>query len=156
MTDHCPACGGTIPGGRAGCQAVWDELFTQALNATASAPLPGAAFDAYCMQHPATYCVSAKSYAAHLTRLCCGVEQGGDPQVLAAIQKWLNGAVPLEKPPVLTTVGQLTIVDVQQAPLLNRPQVAQAWMQNVWEAYAPQHALARAWVQAAVGNARKR
>ncbi|GAC1654933.1 MAG: hypothetical protein NVS4B8_30120 [Herpetosiphon sp.] len=38
------------------------------------------AFDAYCMQHIEPYCHSAKSYAAHLTRLCCGIEYGGDGQ----------------------------------------------------------------------------
>lgn len=50
------------------------------------------------MQHPDTYCRSAKSCAAHLTRLRRGLEHGADPKVYRAIQRWLNGAVALEKP----------------------------------------------------------
>lgn len=50
--------------------------------------------DAYCLQHPERYCVSAKSLAAHLTGLCCAFEHGGHPSVNAAVQRWLNGASP--------------------------------------------------------------
>jgi predicted amidophosphoribosyltransferase len=90
-----------VVGGRDGCQAVFDELTARAYADVAYASVRDLAFDAYCMQHLDSYCRSAKSYAAHLTRLCCGLEYQGDPKVYEAIQKWLNGAVKIEKPPVL-------------------------------------------------------
>ena len=67
----CPACGAVVAGGRAGCQAVFDELTARAYADLAYASTRNLAFDAYCLQHLETYCHSAKSYAAHLTRLCC-------------------------------------------------------------------------------------
>jgi len=111
------------------------------------------AFDAYCLQHPETYCRSAKSYAAHLTRLCCGLEYDGDPAVYAAIQRWLNGAVPLEKPEVLARRGTLTVADVARArdgqEYIER---VRAWAENVWAAYATQHDRAHTWLRAAIGT----
>ena len=56
------------------------------------------AFDAYCMQHPEDYGASARSYAAHLVGLCCGVERAGDAKAYRAIPHWLNGPKTIEKP----------------------------------------------------------
>ncbi|MCB9136277.1 MAG: hypothetical protein H6636_12680 [Anaerolineales bacterium] len=137
-TTSCPACGAHISGGLEGCEALWHELLY-------SGAVSGPAFDAYCMQHLDKYCASAKSYAAHLTRLCCGVEMDADPRVYAAIQKWLNGNRKLEKPPILSHLGEMTIADVHDA------QTARAWMENVWAAYASQHELARGWIREALG-----
>ena len=64
------------------------------------------AFDTYCMQHPEKYCRSAKSYAANLTRLCCGLEFNGDSKVYEVIHRWLDGRLTLDKPPVLTYRGR--------------------------------------------------
>jgi hypothetical protein len=75
------------------------------------------AFDAYCMQHLEQYRRSAKSYAAHLTRLCCGLEYDGDPQVYEAIQKWLNGTVDIKKPEAPGPRGAMTVADLR-APAL--------------------------------------
>jgi hypothetical protein len=105
------------------------------------------AFDAYCMQHPATYCRSAKSYAAHLMRLACGVEHDGARTVYDAIRRWLDGHVQLEKPPVPEHRGEITIADIAAAD----NDVIRAWAENVWAAYAEQHALARGWIAAALG-----
>jgi hypothetical protein len=155
---HCPDCGAPVAGGRAGCQALYDALAVPGSGALGGPNRLGGmrrdlAFDAYCMQHPDTYCRSAKSYAAHLTRLCCGLEYGGDPQVYRAIQRWLNGVVPLEKPEMLAERGQMTVADLQAA---SSPQemerLGQAWAEDVWEAYASQHALARQWIQIAVSS----
>jgi hypothetical protein len=145
--DRCPDCGAAA-GGRAGCQALWDEIAARAYTDLAYAATRDLAFDAYCMQHPGTYCVSAKSYAAHLTRLCCGVEYGGDPQVYAAINRWLNGRVALEKPEVLRERGSLTVASLQGARDADEHrQLVQAWAKDVWEAYSSQHDLARGWVR---------
>ncbi len=142
-SPQCPSCRGAIPGGLEGCRALWHELFY-------SGVVGGPAFDAYCMQHLDEYCASAKSYAAHLTRLCCGVEHDGDPHVYAAIQKWLNGPRQLEKPPILPFWGAMTIADVWEASPAARAGVTQAWIASVWAAYASQHDLARAWIQDAL------
>jgi hypothetical protein len=109
------------------------------------------AFDAYCMQHPETYCRSAKSYAAHLTRLCCGLEHDGDPAIYAAIQKWLNGNILLNKPQVLSMRGTLTIADVARSrDGQEYKKQVRAWAESVWAAYATQHNLVRMWLKAAI------
>jgi len=92
--DRCPACGATVSGGREGCQALMDDIQARAYSNPAFAATFNLGFDAYCMQHPEKYCVSAKSYAAHLTRLCCGVERGGEDSIYRAINRWLSGNPP--------------------------------------------------------------
>lgn len=68
-------------GGWEACQALFDELALLAYSDPGYAAVHSLAFDAYCMQHPQRYCVSTKSYAAHLARLCCGLEYEGDPDI---------------------------------------------------------------------------
>ncbi len=143
-TARCPDCGAAVDAGREGCQLLFDTL-------SQSGALPNAAFDAYCMQHLERYCKSGKSYAAHLTRLCCGMEHNSDAQVFSAIQRWLNGNVAIEKPTLLASVGRLTIADVAAAQDTGaRAQVAQEWVDSVWLAYASQQELARRWIREAV------
>jgi predicted amidophosphoribosyltransferase len=149
--DRCPDCGALVRGGRAGCQALWDEIASQAYQNLERASVHNLAFDSYCMQHPETYCRSAKSYAAHLTRLCCGLEHDGDPALHAAIQKWLNGNVPLAKPEVLSSRGTLTITHVATArDSQEYRERVRAWAEDVWAAYARQHDMARTWLKAAI------
>ncbi len=153
MQDRCPECGAPIPGGRAGCQAVYDELAARAYSNPeyASAHLVG--FDAYCVQHLTRYCRSAKSYAAHLTRLCCGLEYGGDPQVYAAIQKWLNGPAKIDKPEAPSYLGRMTVADARAArDAQEYSRLVNEWARSVWEAYAGQHELARRWIEEAAGR----
>ena len=114
----------------------------------------GAAFDAYCMQHLAVYCKSAKSYAAHLTRLCCGIEYNGNEKVYKAIQTWLNGKVDIVKPTPLAFLGKLTIADVRDAPPAHKADTVENWISDVWRAYQSQHALARMWIKQAVNRAK--
>lgn len=149
--DRCPSCGAPVKGGRGGCQALYDELAIKAFNDMNYASVRDLAFDTYCMQHLETYCRSAKSYAAHLTRLCCGLEYGGDAKIYAAIQKWLNGTVSLEKPEVLQSLGDLTVADVHAARTgKEHTLLVRMWAKNVWEAYREQHEIARAWIKAAL------
>jgi uncharacterized protein DUF5946 len=149
--DHCPACGAAVAGGRAGCQALWDEIGARAYGDPGYAASHDLAFDAYCMQHPEHYCRSAKSYAAHLTRLCCGLEQGGDRGVYAAIQRWLNGAVVIEKPEAPGERGRMTVADLRATHNVEEhTRLAHDWAASVWEAYAAQHDMARAWMRAAL------
>jgi hypothetical protein len=145
-----------VAGGRAGCQALMDELTARAYGDLRYAAVQTLAFDTYCMQHAQRYCVSAKSYAAHLTRLCCGLEYGGDLQVYAAIQKWLNGPARTEKPRVLGDFGPMTVADVRAADSRAAGDVeaykrlVRQWAESVWSAYASQHELAHQWIQAAL------
>ncbi|HTX90432.1 MAG TPA: DUF5946 family protein [Anaerolineales bacterium] len=147
-TGSCPDCGAPGVDGREGCQALFDETFGPAHPELAA--VRDLAFDAYCMQHLERYCRSAKSYAAHLTRLCCGLEYRGEPRLYTAIQKWLNGSVLLEKPALLPFLGKLTIADAPAVGTAEaRREFARVWAESVWAAYASRHGLAHGWLEAA-------
>lgn len=151
--DKCPDCGASVIGGRAGCQALFDEVTLEAYSDLRYAAVRDLAFDTYCMQYLDRYCRSAKSYAAHLTRLCCGLEHDGNPALYAAIQKWLNGAVSIEKPETLPYLGSITIAEVRAARTVEEhKKLVRVWAENVWEAYAAQHDVTRAWIRTAVSG----
>ncbi|SRR5260221_6482791 len=148
--ENCPECGATIDRRRVGCQALMDALHIQALSDPKLGRVYRLAFDTYCMQHVETYCRSAKSYAAHLTALCCGLEHGGDAAIYAAIQRWLNGNVPLEKPAILSERGSITVADIHIIEDVDE-QIKRIpeWARSVWDAYQSQHEIARNWIQVA-------
>lgn len=157
QAERCPQCGTSVAGGRAGCEALFDEIRFAATADRRIATVHRLAFDTYCMQHPESYCVSAKSYAAHLTGLCCGVEHNGDPAIYAAIPRWLNGSVALEKPEVLTRRGAITIANVLATPNVEaRVKRIHEWADHVWGFYASQHELAQAWITAALTHKARR
>lgn len=149
--ESCPCCGATVAGGEGGCQRLMDEIMARAASDTRYAGIYRLAFDAYCMQHVEKYGASAKSYAAHLTGLCCGVERDGDRALYDAIPRWLNGPVPLEKPPLVRERGRLNILHVRAADdPSDHEHAVRRWAAQVWEAYASQHELAREWLDTAV------
>lgn len=150
---RCPECGGPVAGGRAGCQALWDELMARAMTDLRYQAVYRLAFDTYCMQHVDTYGVSAKSYAAHLMGLCCGVEHDGRAAVYDVIHRSLNGRAGLERPASPRARGSITLMTVAAAPdPEEHARRVHAWAENVWSAYAPQHDLARALLSAALGG----
>jgi Family of unknown function (DUF5946) len=109
------------------------------------------AFDAYCLQHPDTHCVSAKSFAAHLMGLCHGLEHTNRPQSYWAIPQWLNTPRPVHKPDLPSARGALTLADVRGAPTPEEHgRRVRAWAESVWRAYQSQHHLAREWLKAAL------
>lgn len=109
--------------------------------------------DAYCLQHAQGYCSSAKSYAAHLTRMCCGIEHGGKRETYAAIPRWLSGLAKIERPQTLAQRGSTTIADLRSAQTPEEhAELVRKWAANVWQAYAPQHETARQWLSAALGR----
>jgi hypothetical protein len=113
------------------------------------------ALDAYCMQHPEEYCISAKSYAAHLTGLCCGLEHHGNPNDYWAIARWLNGPTTLQRPLTLPARGTLNVAYLQEgSPPAEYALRVREWAASVWEAYASQQPLARDWLHAALAHGR--
>jgi len=153
IEERCPECGGAIAGGRAGCQALWDATMARATSDLRYRAVYRLAFDTYCMQHVDTYGVSAKSYAAHLMGLCCGVEHQGRPAVYDVIHRSLNGRSTLERPVAPAQRGTITLVAIASAvdPDEHARQV-RAWALDVWAAYAAQHPLARTLLDAALGG----
>jgi hypothetical protein len=149
--DRCPDCGAPVTGGREGCQALWVEFSARAYIDLRYASVRDLAFDAYCMQHLDTYCRSAKSYAAHLTRLCCGLEHGGAQTVHFAIQRWLNGSPSIVKPEPPNHRGTLTVADALAASDIEEyKKLVQAWASDVWAAYSAHHELVHSWIQTAM------
>jgi hypothetical protein len=147
----CSSCGATV-GGRAECQALFDELNALAWRDSGRAAVHNVAVDAYAMQHPEEYCKSPKSYAAHLTGLCCAHEFSGRPDLYRAVARWLDGTVQLQKPSPVNTRGTVTIADVRAVRDEEYAQRVRMWATAVWEAYASQHDLARAWMKAAIAG----
>src|SRR4249920_1207146 len=105
--EPCPGCGARL-GGRAACQAVFDRLSAEAWTSPGRGSVHNLVVDTYAMQHPEAYGKSPKSYAAHLTALCASLESPGDAQLYWAIPRWLDGAVAVDKPPLLAHRGSLT------------------------------------------------
>jgi len=154
--DRCPSCGGPVAGGRAGCQALFDEQSASVYADARRAGVHDLFVDAYCMQHPEEYGRSAKSYAAHLLRLCCGVEMRGDATTYAAIRRWLDGSSSIVRPEPPAMRGTMTIVDVARAPADRYADVVRNWATGVWAAYTAQHAVAREWIASAIERGTRR
>jgi len=142
----CPACGASL-GGRAGCQAAFDALGARAWEDPRHGAVHRLVVDAYCLQHPDDYCRSAKSYAAHLAGLCCGVEHGGDPRRHRAIARWLDGHRELARPTPPAARGVTTVAEATaQSDAHAYAAAVRRWAGSVWEAYSAQHALGRHWL----------
>ena len=147
---NCELCGAPL-GGIEHCVARTHELLVQAQQDARYAFAYRLAFDAFCMQHPERYGVSEKSYAAHLMGLCHGVEHSERPNTYWAIPAWLNQPREIKKPPLLTTRGSRTIADIApDLPPEEHASRVRAWAESVWQAYAPQQALAREWLKQAL------
>lgn len=132
---------------------MWIEFATRAYIDLRYAPARDMAFDAYCMQHLSTYCRSGKSYAARLTRLCCGLEHGGSQTVYFAIQRWLDGMVVIDRPEPPIHLGTLTVADALAASDVEEyTKHVQAWAGDVWAAYSAQHELVHSWIQLAMSR----
>ncbi|HMS03354.1 MAG TPA: DUF5946 family protein [Gemmatimonadaceae bacterium] len=149
----CPACGAPL-GGRAGCQTAFDALCARVWEAPERGAAHNLAVDAYCLQHPEDYCVSAKSYAAHLAGLACGLAPAGAQSRYFAIARWLDGARSLERPTPPAERGAVTIAAVSGGGAgATYGTAVRAWAEAVWRAYAAQHALAERWLADALAAA---
>ena len=87
--EVCEGCGLAIASGTAGCQAIMDELTARGFSDASYGRVHRLFVDTYCLQHPDPYCVSFKSFAAHLTGVCWTLEYGGSPGTVSeALRKW--------------------------------------------------------------------
>jgi hypothetical protein len=144
----CPSCGARL-GGREGCQSAFDQLSADAWASPVRGAVHNLVVDTYAMQHPEEYGRSPKSYAAHLTALGCGIEHPGDQKLYWAIARWLDRPAAVEKPPLITRRGALTIADVYaRAGEDDYADLVRRWAGAVWAAYADQQKLAREWLDA--------
>ena len=150
----CAGCGLEIAGGTDGCQALFDQFrLRESAELARGYGSTRLTIDIYSVQHPDRYCVSAKSLAAHLTGLCWAVERGGSEAGLQAMQRWLNGSVPLDKPVIPKDRGQLTVADISGAADQAAYEAAlDRWARSTWEAYSPLHEIARHWIDEAVSE----
>lgn len=143
-----------IAGGTDGCQALFDAFrLRESAELARDYASTRLTIDIYSVQHPDRYCVSAKSLAAHLTGLCWAIERGGSESGLRALQRWLNGSVPLNKPEIPKDRGKLTVADIASA--LDHAAYAAAldrWARSTWEAYSSLQDVARLWIDEAVSQ----
>jgi hypothetical protein len=141
--------------GTDGCQVLFDEETARAYGDPRFAARRRMIVDAYSLQHPDRYCVSAISLAAHLTGLCVAVEHPGREVALnAAIQRWLSRRPPLEKPQLPVDRGDLTIARLRAVTDPGEhARAAEAWARATWATYSGLHDIARRWI-AEVGSSR--
>lgn len=147
----CDGCGLVIAGGESGCRALYEATLPLSGRVPSYTGPGRLAFDTYCVQHPAVYCVSAKSLAAHLGGLCWGVEYDGGERGYALLRRSLDGPGGwFPKPPLPAHRGALTIADLATADEMAFLRLIEAWAHATWVAYADLHDWARERVTAAL------
>ncbi|MFA9454429.1 MAG: DUF5946 family protein [Candidatus Aminicenantaceae bacterium] len=130
------------------CHAYFEAILAKEFSDLRYAKAHRLTVDTYSLQHPAVYMVSAKSFAAHLTGMCCAIEHGNDPGLLRKLQRWLNGKKQLEKPEMLHGLGTLTIFHLEKAQTgPEHIRLVWEWATDVWKAYAGYHDRARDWIE---------
>ncbi len=70
---------------------------------------------------------------------------------LSLLQRWLNGCVELQKPPIPGFRGELTIRDlVSVKDSASYQVVLDYWARSTWAAYPSLHEMARRWIDQAI------
>lgn len=156
----CCECGAVVPDEFESCDALFGSILLPLSERGQRSPdafrLARLLVDAFGMQHQERSGKSAKSYAAHLTGLACGVEYNCAQWLYADLQSWLSRpttAIALQRPPSLAFRGQLTIRFVFDA--LDERELDRripVWAADVWAAYATQQDLVRRWIRQATGS----
>lgn len=155
MSEICSSCGLAVAGGIEGCQRLFESIGLREYEDMRYARFHRIVVDVYAMQHPDRYGRSAKSFAAHLTGLCAWLEdESNASSANAAVQRWLNGPSPVDKPPLPPSYGAMTIRELVDAgePVRYR-EVVLRWARSTWDAYATLHATAREWIAASLTQA---
>lgn len=156
-TRRCSGCGLAVAGGDDGCNALFNDLAGRSFSDIRFGGVHRMAVDAYALQHPDRYCISAKSLVAHLCGLCELIERDGNPAMPNRhLRQWLDGSVDITKPALPAEHGRTTIGDVLaiDSPPAYREAVG-AWASDVWMAYAELHGLAREWLDRAYAESRR-
>ncbi|MCC6737064.1 MAG: hypothetical protein IT534_13180, partial [Bauldia sp.] len=95
----CAGCGLEIEGGTDGCQQLFESMVGRDFSDFRYGRVHGLVVDCYCLQHPARYCISGKSFAAHLCGLCERLEgEAGYGEHDERLRRWLDGGRRPEKP----------------------------------------------------------
>jgi len=116
VSEACASCGLVTAGGAEGCQRLFEAIGLREYEDMRFARYHRIVVDAYAMQHPERYGRSAKSFAAHLTGLCAWLQNEAEAQTVnAAVQRWLNGPSPIEKPSLPESYGDVTIREIVDA-----------------------------------------
>lgn len=154
MSEACASCGLAVAGGTDGCQRLFESIGLREYEDMRFARYHRIVVDVYAMQHPDRYGRSAKSFAAHLTGLCAWLDKEADAQpVNAAVQRWLSGPSPIEKPQLPPTYGADTVRDLIDADdPVHYGEVVRRWARSTWDAYASLHATARDWIATAAAQ----
>lgn len=147
----CDGCGLRVQGGTEGCRALFEELVGRDFSNALYFGVHRLLVDVYSLQHPARYCKSAKSLAAHLCGLCGILEDGASRAVgEEKLRRWLDGKIDIEKPELPSFRGELTIESVRDAPdPATYADAVERWARSTWEAYASLQPLAREWLERA-------
>lgn len=154
MSEICTSCGLAVAGGTEGCQRLFESIGLREYEDMRFGRYHRIVVDAYAMQHPDRYGRSAKSFAAHLTGLCAWLEDESTAMSAnAAVQRWLNGSSPIDKPSLPSTYGAITIRELVDADdPVRYGEVLRRWARSTWDAYALLHATARAWIATALAQ----
>jgi len=147
----CASCGLVVAGGTEGCQRLFDSIGLREYDDMRFARYHRIVVDVYALQHPDRYGRSAKSFAAHLTGLGAWLEdEAGAQFVNAAVQRWLSGPSPIEKPQLPQRYGAVTIGDLVEADdPVRYGEVLHRWARTTWDAYAALQGTAREWIATA-------
>ena len=151
MNEVCASCGVLVDAGTEGCQRLFESIGPREYEDMRFGRYHRIVVDVYAIQHPDRYGRSAKSFAAHLTGLCAWLEDESRAQTInASVQRWLSGPSPIEKPPLPPDYAALTIRElVDEDDPLRYGDALHRWARSTWDAYAPLHAIARAWIATA-------
>ena len=146
--DACPECGAVV-GAESACQELFEHVGLPSYEDYRYGRLHRLAVDAYALQHPARYCRSAKSLAAHLTGACAALEHPEEATELnATIQRWLSTNPPLDRPQPPASRGSRTIADVAQARDADEHERrVRAWAASAWAAWSEHQPVAREWIE---------
>jgi Family of unknown function (DUF5946) len=145
--EPCSGCGWIVEGGAEGCRARFDELVARDFGDALFFAVHRLFVDTYSVQHPDSFCRSAKSLAAHLAGLCLILEQGASPATGAGfLRRWLDGPGRLEKPVPPARRGAVTLGDVHA---IDQPaawrEAVRRWAESAWAAYRDLQPAARRW-----------
>ncbi len=143
MSDTCQECGAKIEGGTGACCRLLEEFLSRTYTGSGPGSLSMVVFDAYCMQHLAKYCASAKSYLAHLTRLYIGVEKDQNPYLYRKVFQKLDGNKSWPRPSDPSSRGSIILPDIYDdlfGP--DGAKTAHEYALSVWTAYEEQHNIA--------------